>query len=847
MSASNEKDLTGKFIAELEECLRNDDAENAVQLFKDEIHEQIIEESSWDVIPMVSSYLTKANATDKKTLFECCEVILNIIAEKCDPSETILQFLEQIESLEDDIKFCTMLKPIAISFNRMNDKSRAIEWCISTIQSYIQDLPLPESNKLDSNEDKITDEIDINLCRIENLYTSIISFVESLIQELNITNMTKQDHVLKDYILGLLIYLLGRPYCYLRENSLLGTKYHIKMLREKIFHQIFRLTKDLLYLLNFVDNRLKQENYTTLESDTCKEDVNAKQLKYEILESQKVVPNLAYANLYFYIITTDFLWVDLPQVYHPHYIFQSCIYFVNCLLQTQNTILIAKGLLFMEHLIKRVNKLSIGLNNLELKIYSTLLDTIINVMVYCDSDSERKKALSIFHEYINAFDMEARYFIIVHLYDTCNHSGVLSLVTSLLKTSIIESLGTPQCTYFSGSNLEALLKRACNLPHGSTTDIVEISDEIITTLNLLRFLLIRDQCNEIGIWNIISMLEENYLKPLRQGIDLCRAYWKTKVKDLEEEERTKNKLHGSSETEVDKEVTLSVGSEKLPAMPIAQKFKFSYQVLCGFRGLLTSRILVKYQSNNAAHQNTQHESSEKETEEEYEEKTKKSILTASLKFVPELGWSRQAISAGAESIGYPGIIHGMFPNGGAELVAYFYSTCNKELNRILKEKGEATEADPVKKKENPEEQVCYAIQIRLRMVIPYKKQWPQAIALMSLPPNVPTALANLITLVDDICYYTGDRSVDINWYTKRVVLAGIYKTTELYMLQDKSEDHKQTWRFLKSRIEDASQLHRLLSATTDLQQTEQALKRAKEIANATIITARNILGWNWYK
>lgn len=57
--------------------------------------------------------------------------------------------------------------------------------------------------------------------------------------------------------------------------------------------------------------------------------------------------------------------------------------------------------------------------------------------------------------------------------------------------------------------------------------------------------------------------------------------------------------------------------------------------------------------------------------------------------------------------------------------------------------------------------VLNAVETRLRMVIPYKKTWPQALALMSLPPNVPKSLANLLTLVDDICYYAGDRSVDV--------------------------------------------------------------------------------------
>ena len=104
----------------------------------------------------------------------------------------------------------------------------------------------------------------------------------------------------------------------------------------------------------------------------------------------------------------------------------------------------------------------------------------------------------------------------------------------------------------------------------------------------------------------------------------------------------------------------------------------------------------------------------------------------------------------------------MFPNGGADLVQYFYSSCNKKLSKILKENALAIEADPSKPKKTAESYVREALENRLRMVIPYKKTWPQAMALMALPPNVPTSLANLLTLVDDICYYAGDRSVDVS-------------------------------------------------------------------------------------
>lgn len=95
------------------------------------------------------------------------------------------------------------------------------------------------------------------------------------------------------------------------------------------------------------------------------------------------------------------------------------------------------------------------------------------------------------------------------------------------------------------------------------------------------------------------------------------------------------------------------------------------------------------------------------------------------------------------------------------MVHYFYLTCNKELNKILEEQALAVEQSPTKKKKTLELQVRDAVETRLRMVIPYKKTWPQALALMALPPNVPLSLANLLTLVDDICYYAGDKSVDV--------------------------------------------------------------------------------------
>ncbi|KAH8372925.1 hypothetical protein KR009_008279 [Drosophila setifemur] len=208
------------------------------------------------------------------------------------------------------------------------------------------------------------------------------------------------------------------------------------------------------------------------------------------------------------------------------------------------------------------------------------------------------------------------------------------------------------------------------------------------------------------------------------------------------------------------------------------------------------------------------------------------ILDAALQHVPQHGWTRQAIVQGAEESGYPSVVHGMFPEGGFALVSHFNGKCNAQLVESLQEKTR----DGKQEVEDPLDFLVQAVRQRLDMVVPFKAQWPQAMALIAQPQHAPTALAQVLTLVDDICYYSGDRSVDFGWYTRRVGLATIMKMTELYFLQDTSPGHAQTWEFLKNRMDEAVQLQMMLSQSEGMTHTFQ------RSFNSAFITARNILG-----
>lgn len=98
----------------------------------------------------------------------------------------------------------------------------------------------------------------------------------------------------------------------------------------------------------------------------------------------------------------------------------------------------------------------------------------------------------------------------------------------------------------------------------------------------------------------------------------------------------------------------------------------------------TQRIIRNYSQKHVEGENkvavvpTEHE------EQQYEDNIKNRILEKALDFVPKSGWSVESISAGAEAAGYPGVAHGLFPNGGGDLVHYFNVRCNDQLVEHMK-------------------------------------------------------------------------------------------------------------------------------------------------------------------
>jgi ubiquinone biosynthesis protein COQ9 len=112
------------------------------------------------------------------------------------------------------------------------------------------------------------------------------------------------------------------------------------------------------------------------------------------------------------------------------------------------------------------------------------------------------------------------------------------------------------------------------------------------------------------------------------------------------------------------------------------------------------------------------------------------------------------------------------------------------------------------------DRVAFAVRARLEAVED-RELVRRGMTLFSLPPYVADGARALWQTADHIWTALGDTSEDVNWYTKRATLSGVYGATVLYWLGDDSDGQSRTWEFLDRRIEGVMQIEKLKAQARD--------------------------------
>ena len=191
--------------------------------------------------------------------------------------------------------------------------------------------------------------------------------------------------------------------------------------------------------------------------------------------------------------------------------------------------------------------------------------------------------------------------------------------------------------------------------------------------------------------------------------------------------------------------------------------------------------------------------------------TRETILAATLNHVPFDGWSLVSLQRGAADTGLDDAAAvRAFPRGVSQAIELHSQFADEKMAAAL------AALDPSSLRVR--DRAATAVKLRLEAHAAEREAIRRALTYLAQPQHGPLALRCLYRTVDTIWYAAGDTATDFNFYTKRALLAGVYGSTVLYWLNDKSEDFADTWRFLDRRIADAMRLPKLTGSLRELAQ-----------------------------
>ncbi len=177
------------------------------------------------------------------------------------------------------------------------------------------------------------------------------------------------------------------------------------------------------------------------------------------------------------------------------------------------------------------------------------------------------------------------------------------------------------------------------------------------------------------------------------------------------------------------------------------------------------------------------------------------LLDAALPHVAFDGWSPATFNAAVADAGIdPAVAKTSCPRGAVDLAVAYHRRGDTAMVAALKE------ADLSNMRFR--DKVAHAVLLRIQ-VIDDKEAVRRGTTLFALPHMAADGAKLIWGTADAIWTALGDTSQDVNWYTKRMTLSGVYSSVVLYWLGDDSVDIQATDAFIDRRIDNVMQFEKL--------------------------------------
>ena len=198
------------------------------------------------------------------------------------------------------------------------------------------------------------------------------------------------------------------------------------------------------------------------------------------------------------------------------------------------------------------------------------------------------------------------------------------------------------------------------------------------------------------------------------------------------------------------------------------------------------------------------------------------LVTKMLSYVPDLGWTWDALYKGAlKSKKTKNLsdeeLHILFDNKISNIIGIFNDKLDEEM-------GAAFNAEN-NKNLGVTQTVKALVLYRLRASENYKSIIKTSLFFMAQPGNAYEAFKQLMKTSNKIWEIAGDTSRGRNFYSKRLILAGVYSSTLAYWLAKETRSIDGSEDFLDKRLDDVKNIGKISKQSIAVfERTKQELR-----------------------
>ena len=174
-------------------------------------------------------------------------------------------------------------------------------------------------------------------------------------------------------------------------------------------------------------------------------------------------------------------------------------------------------------------------------------------------------------------------------------------------------------------------------------------------------------------------------------------------------------------------------------------------------------------------------------------KARADILAAMLSQAAFDGWTQKALRAVVKNTNLPkGAEELYFPDGPLDVIRFWSEQMNAKIEADLAELDQSSM--------KIRDKVTAGVLSALYAIGPHEEAARRAMSRMSLPDALGQGPNQLWSAADTIWRAIGDTSTDVNYYSKRTILAGVIASTLTVWLSDEDPQKPKARKFLDDRI-----------------------------------------------